>query len=93
LFTVFFRRRDIATGGETVAAAKAVIKGPCPRLISFRPLLRPCKGKRFASSGYKSYRMYCTRKEKRTEERKKIEGEGNVRKRETEGGKGEKKTT
>jgi hypothetical protein len=46
LFIVFFRRRYIAAGGETVAAAKAVIKGPCPRLISLRPLLRPCKGKR-----------------------------------------------
>jgi len=46
LFTVFFRRRYIVAGGETVAAAKAVIKGPCPRLISLRPLLRPCKGKR-----------------------------------------------
>lgn len=46
MFIVFFRRRYIAAGGETVAAAKAVIKGPCPRLISLRPLLRPCKGKR-----------------------------------------------
>jgi hypothetical protein len=44
--------------------------------------------KTLASSGYKSQRMYCTKEKKRTteERKKKTEGEGNVRKRETEGG-------
>jgi len=77
LFTVFFRRRYIAAGGETVAAAKAVIKGPCPRLISLRPLLRPYKGKRFHPLAIKARR--CTAQEKRkrtTEERKKNRGRG-----------------
>jgi hypothetical protein len=69
LFTVFFRRRYIVAGGETVAAAKAVIKGPCPRLISLRPLLRPCKGKRLHPLAIKA--KGCTAQKKKKERQRK----------------------
>jgi hypothetical protein len=69
LFIVFFRRRYIAAGGETVAAAKAVIKGPCPRLISLRPLLRPCKGKRLHPLAIKA--KGCTAQKKKKERQRK----------------------
>jgi hypothetical protein len=71
LFTVFFRRRYIVAGGETVVVAKVVIKGPCPRLISFQPLLRPCKGKRLHPLAIKARGCTAQRKrERRTEEQK-----------------------
>jgi len=76
LFKIAKRRRFaqpcslFAAGGETVAAAKAVIKGPCPRLISLRPLLRPCKEKRLHPLAIKA--RGCTAQKRERERQRKV---------------------
>jgi len=98
LFKIAKRRRFaqpcslFAAGGETVAAAKAVIKGPCPRLISLRPLLRPCKEKRLHPLAIKA--RGCTAQKRERERQRKVRkqrGKNRKKKRRDREEKGEQK--
>jgi len=59
----------VAAGGETVAAAKAAIKGPCSTTNISPSVTSSLQRKTLASCGYKSQRMYCTRGGGTTEEK------------------------
>ena len=65
-----------AAGGETAAAAKAVIKGPCSTADISPAVIPSLQRKTVASSGYKSQRMFCTERTRREGERNRQETEG-----------------